>query len=128
MAYAIAQPSLAPVQRGLTILQWLLYSLAVIVLVLGGWATIGFLNFAAALSGMLPMFQALGSPALNNLIGSALRQGVTTLGVIMLVLSVVLSVLLFTAGKLLGRVDDLSQRVAQLEDRLRLSAASSTMA
>lgn len=123
MAYAIAQPSLAPVQRGLTILQWLLYSLAVIVLVLGGWAAIGFLNFSASLSGLLPMLQALSSPVLSNLIGSALRQGATTLGVVTLVLSVVLSALPFTAGKLLGRVHNLSQRVGQLEDRLRLSAA-----
>ena len=123
MTYAIAQPTSIPRQRGLTLLQWLLYSLAVIVLVLGGWAAVGFINFAAALSGMQPMLQALSSPALSNLISSALRQGATTLGVVTLVLSVVLSALPFTAGKLLGRVHNLSQRVGQLEDRLRLSAA-----
>ena len=128
MTYALTQPTPASRERGLTLLQWVLYSLAVIVLVLGGWTAIGFINFAASLSGMLPMLQALSSPAVVNLLGPALRQSATTLGMVTFVLAAVLSALLFTAGKLLGRVHDLSQRVEQLEARLRLSSTSSTPA
>ena len=126
MTYALTQPTPAPRTGSPPLLQWLLYGLAVVVLVLGLWAGLGLMSFAASLTGLLPMLQALGSPALSNLVGSALRQGMTTLGLVTVVLAVVLSALLFTAGKLLGRVRDLSDRVAHLEAGQRPSPTAAT--
>lgn len=101
--------------RAVPILKWLLYILAGLVLVFGLMTGIGLIGFAGNLSGFGPVLQALSAQPLANMLASMLRQGAATLGTGVIVLSLVLSALLFTAGKLLGRTHDLARRVAHLE-------------
>jgi Na+-transporting NADH:ubiquinone oxidoreductase subunit NqrD len=90
------------------------YVLAAIVFVLGAFLGLGFANARSAIRGATIAFQ---SPALNPL-WDTLASGLTFIGVVLFVMSLIVSSLLVASGLLLRRSLALSRRVRQLEAAL----------
>lgn len=101
--------------RAVTILQWVFYVLAGLVLLFGVYMGIGLIGFAGNMSSFMPMIQMMSAPAIANLLSGMLLRIATSLGIGVILLSLLISALLFTAGKLLGRTHDLARRVQRLE-------------
>lgn len=109
--------ALNPASRGLQFLKVLLYILAGMILVLGlvtGFSLIGSANSIAA-NAMLP-FQLLGGAAISNMFSSMISGFLTNLGIIVIILSVVLSALLYGVGRLMQHIIHLEARLARLEN------------
>jgi hypothetical protein len=102
-------------QRSLHILKTIAYILAGLVLALGLIVGISLLATSANVQNMLMPLQLLGGNAISNLIAPFLRSLVSGLGVFSLIVSLVLSLLLYTAGRLLGTIVSLEERLARLE-------------
>ncbi len=114
-ATTIAAQPIEKNDRAVTILKWLLYILAGLMLVFGLFTGIGFIGFAGNMSGYMFLIQAFTAPPVADLLAQGIRQIAMSVGIGVILLSLVMSVLLFTAGKLLGRTHDLARRVQQLE-------------
>jgi hypothetical protein len=108
-----------PTSRGLPILKTILYILAGLVLVVGLIAGISLVTsatyFAANL--LLPL-QLLGLGETSGLIAPMLSGFFINLGVFTLILTFVLSALLYGLGRLFGHITSLERRLASLEARL----------
>lgn len=104
--------------RGLQILKTALYILAGIILALGLVTGISLAAGANAVAAnmALPM-QLMGGPVIGNLIMPLLSSFLINLGLGTLLLSLVLSALLYAAGRLVGWVIVLEARLAALEAR-----------
>jgi hypothetical protein len=98
------------------IVKTFLYILAGLVLVLGLIASLSLLagstNIAANLS--LPL-QLLGGGAFSNLIVPMLSAFLVNLGLACLLLTLILSALLYAVGRLIGHIALLEARLARLE-------------
>ena len=104
--------------RSLQIFKTVLYILAGLILVLGlvaGFSLITSANSLAA-NAMLP-FQLFGGGAASNLFSSIISGFLTNLGVVVIILSLVLSALLYGVGRLIGHISQLEARLARLEAR-----------
>lgn len=98
--------------------QVILYILAGLVLLLGLIAGLSLITGAASMvANLLLPLQLLGAAAAANLIGPMLTGFVINLGVAALLFSLALSALLYTAGRLVGRIARLEARLSQLEAR-----------
>lgn len=92
-----------------------LYFLAGIVLALGLVAGISLLTSASNVRNSLMPLQILGGDVIVNLVAPYLSGLIRGLGFVSLGVSIVLSLLLFALGRLLGRVASLEERLASLE-------------
>lgn len=103
-------------RNGLTILRWLLYALAVIVLLLGLYILLVALSAPVALEANMMLIGAtFGNSPIVNLLRNLLTSAVSTLGVVLFVLHLAISVSLFALGKLIGHTARLSERIERLE-------------
>jgi hypothetical protein len=111
-------PSITPPlpSRSVQILKTVLYILAVIVLVPGLIAGISMITGADNLvaNAIMP-FQLLGSEIINSLLAPTLRGFLINLGIGIVVISLILSALLYGLGRLIGHVAYLEARLARLE-------------
>lgn len=99
----------------LEILKISLYVIAGLVLVLGLFAGISLIASAANVRNLLMSFQFMGTQAISNLIAPYFTGLMNGLGVFVSVISLVLSLLLFAVGRLLGYFVDLEGRLVALE-------------
>lgn len=106
-----------PPSRGLQIFMIVLYILAGLILVLGLIGGISLLTSARYMVGnfLLP-FQVMGLGQIVDSFAPLLTGLFINLGVVAIVITLVLSALLYTAGRLLGRIADLETRLAALEN------------
>lgn len=102
-------------RRTFPILAILLYALSAVVLLLGLVAGFSIFASGANVHNLLLPLQLLGAEAISNLIAPYLTGLVNGLGVFTLIVSLVLSLLLFTAGRLLAHIASLEARLARLE-------------
>ncbi len=102
------------------VLAWLLYGFAGANLAGGAVLVWGLVQLAASLPNRLMGLFVLGGQALSQLLTGLLRPALTTAAVALALWTVVLSLLLFTAGRLVQR----SLRTAQRLDRLEALAAN----
>ncbi len=104
----------------LEVLAWMLYGFAGANLAGGTVLVWGLVQFAASLPNRLMGLFVLGGEALSQLLMGMLRPALTTAAVAAALWTVVLSLLLFTAGRLVQR----SLRTTQRLDRLEALAAN----
>ena len=102
------------------VLAWVLYGFAGANLAGGAVLVWGLVQFAASLPNRLMGLFVLGGEALSQLLTGMLRPALTTAAVAAARWTVALSLLLFTAGRLMQR----SLRTAQRLDRLEAQAAN----
>ena len=95
-----------------------LYVLAALVLVLGLFAGISLMSSAANVHNLLMSFQFMGTQAITNLIAPYLSGLINGLGVFVSIVSLVLSLLLFAVGRLLGYLANLEGRLVALEAQI----------
>ena len=102
--------------RSLNILKTVLYILAGLVLVLGLIAGISLISGASSTAAnlLLPL-QLLGGGTFSNPIAPMLSGFFINLGVFTLIVSLVLSALLYAVGRLIGHIAHLETRLAYLE-------------
>jgi hypothetical protein len=101
--------------RSLYILKTILYLLAGLVLALGLIAGISLIASSANVHNLLLPLQLLGSDVIANLVTPYLKGLLSGLGIVVLIISFVLSLLLFAVGRLLGHIADLEARLTRLE-------------
>ncbi len=101
--------------RPFRILTVSLYVLSAIVLLLGLVAGLSLIAGGANVHNLLLPLQLIGADVISNLIAPYLTGLVNGLGVFTLIVSLVLSLLLFTAGRLLAHLGSLEARLARLE-------------
>lgn len=101
--------------RSLHALKTIAYILAGLVLALGLIVGISLMASASNIHNVLLPLQIMGAEAIANLVAPFLTSLISGLGVFTLIVSFVLSLLLFTAGLLLGHVASLEARLARLE-------------
>ena len=112
-------PPLTPPSRSLLILKTVLYILAGLVLALGLIAGISLMVSAAGIvANLLLPLQLLGGGAISNLIAPMLSGSLINIGVVTLILTLLLSALLYAVGRLIGHTALLEARLARLEARL----------
>jgi hypothetical protein len=99
------------------ILKTTLYVMAGLVLVLGLFIGLSLLFSAANVHNMLFPLTIMGGEVLLNLIVPLLTGLLGWLGGGVLVISLVLSLLLYATGRLVGRISLLNARLAQLESQ-----------
>ena len=102
-------------QGSLKIFKNILYVLAGLLLGLGLVVGISLIAGAANVQNALMPLQFLGGEVFANLVTPYLKGLLSGLGVFSLVISMVLSLLLFAAGQLLGYIAALEARLAALE-------------
>jgi hypothetical protein len=113
--------SLSPLpspSSNLTIIKTFFYILAGLILLLGLVAGISLMASASqvAANATLPL-QIFGGGAISNLISPLLSGFLTNLGIGVMVVSLLLSALLYAVGRLLGHTASLEARLARLESR-----------
>jgi hypothetical protein len=116
--YPISSFGAIPVNRhhrSLHALKLVLYILAGLVLALGLIAGISLIAAASNVHNLLVPFQLMGADAIANLIAPYLTSLIRGLGVFVLIVSLVLSILLFAVGRLLAHMAALESRIAHLE-------------
>ena len=107
---------MTPASRGWHALKTILYILAGLVLALGlvtGFSLIGSAQTLAA-NLILPV-QLLGGGPISNLLSSLFTSFLINLGIVVLIVSAVLSLLLYGVGRLSAKVISLETRLARLE-------------
>lgn len=102
-------------QRTLSILKIILYVLAGLVLVLGLIIGISLLASASNVHNLLLPLQLMGAEVIVNIVAPMLAGLIRGLGWTALVISIVLSLLLYATGRLLGQIVSLETRLARLE-------------
>lgn len=108
--------------KGLRVLSVISYVLAGVVLLLGMIMMISLAGAATNLPNMLIGFQVLGlGPVLDAFI-RPVQGALTTAGVIILVVALVLTLLLYAVGRLVGVIRSLVQRVNRLEAAYRMTS------
>jgi hypothetical protein len=91
------------------------YVLASVTLGAGLLLTITLVTGAARVPNQLDTFRFLGLAPLANLLARQLQAALTTAGVAIFIVTVILSALLYALGTLFGYIRKLSLRVATLE-------------
>lgn len=104
--------------RYLNILKTTAYLLAGLVLLIGLITGLSLIASAGNIHNLLLPLQLMGAEAIVNLISPFLTNLIGGLGVLILIICLVLSLLLFVAGRLLGHVASLEVRLAQLEAQI----------
>jgi len=111
----MTNPSPTPT-RSRPILTTVLYVLAMLVLVLGGFAGVSLISSASSMmANFLMPLQIMGAGDIANLFTPMFTGVFINLGIVALILSAILSALLYATGRLLGRIADLEARLARLE-------------
>jgi hypothetical protein len=109
--------STAP-SRSLSILKVFLYILAGLILAGGLMIGVSLLTSASlAVANIVLPLQILAGEAIANIIAPYLSGFLISLGMFTLGLALILSALLYTAGRLVGQVASLEARLARLEAR-----------
>lgn len=108
-------------RRSLQILKTISYVLAGLVLALGVAAGLSLLASASNVHNILLPLQLMGADVLANLITPYLSGLISGLGVVSMLVSLVLSLLLFAVGRLLAHIAGLETRLARLEVQRLLS-------
>ena len=93
----------------------ILYTLAGFIFAVGLIGGISLIAGSSNLHNLLLPFQLMGFEAAANLLAPALRSLISGAGVFTLVSSAGLSLMLFSLGRLLGRIANLEARLARLE-------------
>lgn len=101
--------------RSLNILKVTLYILAGLVLAAGLIVGTSLLISSANVDNMLLPLTLMGAAVAANLVAPLLTSLISGLGIFVLVISIVLSLLLFTAGSLVGRIASLEVRLGRME-------------
>jgi hypothetical protein len=102
--------------RGLLILKTTLYILSGLVLVLGLILGISLMSGASSVvANLLLPLQLIGGEVASSLISPVLSGFLINLGVVTIILALVLSALLYTAGRLVGHIVRLEERLTRLE-------------
>ena len=104
--------------RSFQVLKTILYVLSGLVFAFGLIAGISLVASSANIQNMLMPFQLLGNDVIMNLITPFLRSLVNGPGIFVLIVSLVLSLLLFATGRLLGSIASLEGRLARLEEKI----------
>lgn len=105
--------------QSLQILKNGLYILAGLVLVLGLIAGIGLMTGAGNIvANLLMPLQLLGAEVTFNLVAPLLSGFMINMGILVIVLTLILSALLYATGRLIGHISLLETRLAYLENRL----------
>ena len=108
-------PSATPT-RSQPILKLALYLLAGLVLVLGLIGGVSLLSSARLMvSNFLLPFQLMGIGQISDSFSPLLTGLFINLGIVAILISLILSALLYTAARLLGRLADLEARLSRLE-------------
>jgi hypothetical protein len=112
-------PPPTPPSRSLQILKTILYILAGLVLAAGLIAGISLMAGANSMvaNALVPL-QVLGGGAISNMIGPMLSAFLINLGVVTIVITLIISALLYAVGRLIGHTASLEARLARLEGRL----------
>lgn len=108
----------------LAVLRTVVYILAGIVLALGLVVGLSLLSSSAAVQNILAPFTFAGGEVVSNLIAPYLRSLLSGLGVVTLAISIVLSLLLYGLGRLLGYNLSLEARLRRLEQGALTAAPS----
>ncbi len=96
--------------------------LAIIVLLLGTAMMVSLLGGAANVPNQLIALQVLGLGPITDLLIRPLKSALATAGIVVFVVSLIISLLFYSVGRLLGIVAGLVRRVTQLESTLATSA------
>jgi hypothetical protein len=112
-------------QRPLHTLKVISYILAGLVLILGLVASLSLLAGAGNVQNVLLPLHLMGAEAIANMVAPMLAGLARGFGTVTLILSLVISLLLFTAGRLLGHNASLEARLARLEAQLTVSEVTS---
>lgn len=108
-------PSATPA-RSQPVLKYALYLLAGLVLVLGLIGGVSLLSSARLMvANFLLPFQLMGIGQISDSFSPLLTGLFINLGIVAIVISLILSALLYTAARLLGRLADLEARLSRLE-------------
>ena len=100
------------------ILKIILYVFAAAILALGVITGVSLIASAANIHNVLMPFQFMGAEAITNLIAPYLIGLIRGLGIFVLIVSLIISVLLFAVGLLLGYVTTLERRLVVLETNI----------
>jgi hypothetical protein len=100
----------------LTVLRALLYIFAAIILVLGVLSALSLFSMGSALPNMLITLQAIGLGVFVDLLAGILRPVFINLGITILVIALVISLLAFATGKLIGLTQEMNQRL-EIQER-----------
>lgn len=101
--------------RSLQILKTISYVLSGLVLALGLIASISLMASASNVHNLMMPLLLMGAEVIVNLIAPMLGGLIRGLGVFVLVVSIVLSLLLYATGRLLGHIANLETRLVRLE-------------
>jgi hypothetical protein len=101
--------------RSMPVFKFICYLLAGATLVLGLAAGFSLIASAGNVRNFLLPFQFPGAEVVVNLIAPFLTNLIAGFGVFVLIISLLLSLLLFVAGLLLGTIASLEERLARLE-------------
>lgn len=114
----MSQPPPTPPSRSLQIVKIVLYILAGLALVVGLIAGISLWTSATNMvaNALLPL-HLLGAGTIADMITSALSGFLKNLGIITILISFLLSALLYAIGRLIGHITLLEERIARLETR-----------
>jgi hypothetical protein len=112
----MTMPLSSPPSRALQTLKTILYILAGFVLALGLVTGLSLMTGAANMvANLILPLQLMGAEVASNLVAPMLSGLFTNLGIFTLVLSFVLSALLYALGRLTGHIAALEARIAQVE-------------
>lgn len=106
-------------RRSLLAFKTILYILAGLLLGLGLIVGLSLIAGSANIQNVLLPFHLMGSEVIANLIAPYLKGLVSGMGVVILIISSVLSLLLFAAGHLLSYIAALEARLAALEAHIQ---------
>jgi len=105
--------------RGLQILKTVLYILAGLVLIPGLITAVSLIAGANSMvANLLMPIQLMGGGAFSNMLAPMLTGFLINIGFIILILSIILSALLYAVGRLIGHTSSLEARLARLEARV----------
>jgi Ca2+/Na+ antiporter len=104
----------------LKVLRGLLFILALIILVLGILGAFSLISMRSALPNMLIGLQAIGLGVFVDLLTGVLGPVFINLGIAVLVIALVMSLLAFAAGQLIGTTLEIDKRLAMQEKQLEV--------
>jgi hypothetical protein len=106
------------------VVAWIFYILALATLAVGCLVGLTLINYQVDLTGSLGALGRLGAASVLEAVGQTIKAALAFAGTIVLLVSLIISALLFACGQLLQRSRDLARRVRRLE----ALAASNTRA
>jgi hypothetical protein len=97
------------------IFAWVFYVLALVTLAVGFLVGLTLINYQVDLTGSLGALGRLGAGPALEAVGQTIKAALSFAGTIVLLVSLIISALLFACGQLLQRSRDLARRVRRLE-------------